>query len=815
METPLLADVIPTPHECRFTAGAFPCRPGIRIHLPLGACESDVRAASLLADALKQATGLRPRVAATTRYVNHHVLYVGRDDGFDVPPDFVPPHHEGYGLRVDRRGILLAGTDAAGLFYAVQTLAQVLRLRRRGGRAVPAMTIRDWPALRHRGVMLDAARQVERADYLETFIRHIAAYKKNMFVLYLEDKFRWRRHPGISHPLGYTHAEFRRMARAAEEHHVEFVPALATLGHCEGILQHDELAHLRTDGAIYQLSLRHPGTRRLLAEQIEEMVPLYRGRYFHVNCDESPLLAGPPGSPKSYLRESVRLFADHLVFLHDLLARHGREMMVWGDMLLSHPEIADRLPRDIIIVDWDYGSMASRRREAPARFRKLGFPVMVAPAACRSAEVFYPPPMQMADNVPNFIRHGWQAGAVGEMTTLWEMQSTNPIVAWPGVVASAQAAWNPEAIATSQIARRVAAHLHGPEAAAHVAKAYRDLGGDGFQRRYGREAATPAIRGRRTYHLDFHEFLATDPMLLLTYRRPAWAARVSASVARGVADVIAARKQARWGQDDLDVLQLAGMQQAFQADRRRAINEAGRFVLDAERLRRKGQLKTAARKLADALAELSAQVDLAEALIPASRDLWRRTRHADDPQLDNVYLRRLTLDRTSLRRHAALLDRARRRLARGQDADLGRIVGGQPVLVIEAHNPSGDLIDILHATVTVSDDARAWRTLSDKGWYAQTRQTYTVPVIVGPRLPKRVRLHVKRTHINPTRFPLADRIRLSTARTLTPAEILDGPPRADLETIDWRLVLTPEPAYRLRRKRKWVLEFELVRPARD
>jgi len=811
MPTLLLADLLPTPRESHVQTGAFTCRPGVRIHHPLGTSDADLRTAGLLADTLKDVTGFRPRVAATTRYVNHHVLYLGRDDRFDVPPDFAPPHHEGYGLRIDRGGILLVGTDAGGLFYAVQTLAQMLRLRRRRGRAIPAMTVRDWPALRHRAVMLDAARQVERADFIETFIRHIAAYKKNMFVLYLEDKFRWRRHPGISHPLGYTHAEFRRMARVAEEHHVAFVPALPTLGHCEGILQHDELARLRTDGAVYQLSLRHPGTRRLLTEQIEEMLPLCRGRHFHVNCDESPLLAGPPGSPKSYLRESVRLFGKHLVFLHDLLARHGRQMMVWGDMLLSHPEIADRLPRDIIIVDWDYGSMARQRRQAPAQFRKLGFPVMVAPAACRSAEVFQPPLMQMADNVPNFIRHGWQAGAVGEMTTLWEMRSTNPIVAWPGVVASAQAAWNPEATSPSQIARRVAAHLHGPEAAGDVVKAYRALGGDGFQRRYGREAATPAIPGRRTYHLDFHEFLATDPLLFLTYRRPEWAVRVSASVARGVADVMAARDQARWGHDDLDVLQLAGMQQAFHADRRRTINEAGRLVLDAERLRRKGHPKAAARKLADALDELSAQADLAEALIPASRDLWRRTRHPRDPQLDNVYLRRLTLDRSCLRRHVARLDRARRRLARGQDVDLGRILGGQPVLLIEAHNPSGDLIDILHATVTVSDDGRSWRILSDKGWYAQTRQTYTVPIIAGPRLPKRVRLSIKRTHINPTRFPPADRIRLRTARTLTPAEILDGPPKADMETIDWRLVLTPEAVYRLRRRKKWVLEFELAK----
>jgi len=738
------------------------------------------------------------------------VLRLAADDAFDIPHDFAPPHHEGYALRVDPSGALLVGADAAGLYYAVQTLVQVLRLRRQAGRTLPGLAVRDWPALRHRAVMVDIARQVERADYLETFVRDMAALKKNMFVLYLEDKFQWRRHPAISHPLGYTHEEFARLARTAEEHHVEFVPALPCLGHCEGILQHDVLAPLRTDGAIYQLSLRHPGTRRLLAEQIAEMLPLYRGRFFHVNCDESPLLAGPPGSPRGYFKESLQLFAEHLVFLHDLLARVGRRIMVWGDMLLHHPEIATRLPRDIVIVDWDYGSMASRRREAPSWFRELGFDVMVAPAACRSAEVYYPPFMQMSDNVPNFIRQGFEAGAIGEMTTMWEMRSTNPIVGWPGVVASAQAAWNPTAVPASALPRRVAAHLYGPDAAGDAVRAWRHLGGDRFYDRYAHEARHPQMPGRRTYHVDFHEFVATDPLLFLTYERPTWGQAVVTEAARGIAATEAAWSKACWNAEGLHAAMLSGVAQAVHGHRRATINRAGLSVVAAERLRRRGKFKEAAAKVSGAAEGMSDLARLVAELAEPVHALWLCTRHADDPAWENLYGRRMRLDVASLKRHARQLKQAHKRLAAGRDVDLSEIIGGQEAVLIEAYNPSTDLIDILQAEISASDDGRRWRDLCNKGWFILKQQTYTVPIIPGPTLPRRLRMRIRRTHINPRRFPLTDRLRVSVVRTLTPGEILDGPPQADLATTDWRLVRVWSRTYRCVKAKGWHLEYDLT-----
>ncbi|MEX0887731.1 MAG: beta-N-acetylhexosaminidase, partial [Phycisphaeraceae bacterium] len=787
---PLTADLLPTPRESHILSDAFTLDARARIHLPLTATDADRRSADALATLLKAHAGHRPRQAPTTRYIHHHVIHVGREPAFDIPRDWVPTPAEGYALRITRDGILLAGRDEAGLHYAVQTLAQVLRLRRRAGARVPGFDIRDWPAMRWRGVMVDVGRQVEKPDHLADMIRQLASFKKNMFVLYFENKYRWKSHPELAHPVGYTADDFKMLAATAAEHHVQFVPAFASLGHCEGLLRHPGLAHLREENAVYQLALRHKGTRRLLRDLYTELLPLYDGQFFHVNCDESPLLAGPPGAGKAWFRESLARFRDHLIFLHDLCARHGKRIMAWGDMLLHHPEILHGLPRDIVVVDWDYGPMLGRpARKATRWFRDQGFDVIVAPAAGRSAEVGVMKHMQIADNVPAFIQLGHDAGAVGEMTTMWEMFTTNPLVLWPGLVASAQCAWAPDTSA-ARLPRRVAAHLYGQSAAAPAVRAWRKLSGDAFDQRYFGGRHKPEIPGYRTYHIDAHELVPTDPMLYLTYKRDPWPKRIVGDASAGLdhlREAIAATRQAAAGgpgarrhashapitAHTLEAFETGGLLELYQGMLRQAVNDAGLHIVDAERDRRRNRIKSAASRVRAAHDALAPLADLTATLLTRVVATWKRTRHAHDPALEDTYLRRLRLSRTTLRRHLARLGRAADHLAAGRDVELAHIVGGQTALFYDAHNPSRHLVDVWQQRIEASDDGRTWRTIMSKGWFMLTRQHYAIAQVLDRgHLPRLIRLTTNRLHIDPERHPPGDRLCIRVARTLTPADIL-------------------------------------------
>jgi hypothetical protein len=811
----LLADLIPTPQHCRFTNTTFRITNATRICVPHNATPADQRSAHRIADDLRTATGRRIPILQTPWYAGDHVLRIAPPAPPAPPGPFEitqpPQRPEAYALSITPAGITLAAHDSPGLFYATRTLAQILRLRKSTGLAIPTVEILDHPALPHRAVMIDIARQVERPDYLQTLLQTLADYKHNMFVLYFEDKFRWKKHKALSHPLAYTPADFRNLAKTAEELHMQFVPALASLGHCEGLLQHPEVAHLREENAIYQLSLRHPGSRKLLKDLYEEILPLYAGKFFHINCDESPLLKGPPGrggAGRKYLKESLRRFADHVTFLHDLLASHGKQTMMWGDMLLHYPDIMKTLPRDIIIVDWDYAPMANRTREAPDLFRREGFRVMVAPAAARSAQICYPTNFLLNDNIPNFIRQGHAAGAIGSMTTLWELFTTNSPVALPGLLAAAEVSWNPTATSPAHIARKIAAHRHGPEAAPHAARAYNLLSSHLFLERQVNEAANPALRPQRTYHLDSHELVPTDPFVYLTYRKSDWAEKIASRAARAVAACIDAEDKARWRHHFLNVATSAAMVILFQAERRLDVNKAAFLMLEAQQALDAQKLATAARKTTEAADRLQSLADFAANLISHTRAVWSLTKHPHDPGLDEAFLRRLQWTAQSLRPRIARLRNAAQKLAAGKPANLSTLLGNDPVLIFRVHNPSPHLVDLFKANITFTHDARTFPPLSHKNWYILPTQTYLTAVLFPTnKLPQQVRLQISRTDINPKQFPLQSRITLHPARTLTPIEILQGPPPADLETIDWRLLHTPNITYTLHQITPWNLLF--------
>src|SRR5687767_915103 len=65
------------------------------------------------------------------------------------------PHRDGYTLTLDRHGISIVAHDAAGAFYARQTLEQI---KRQSPRTAPCMRIDDYPDFPNRGVMLDISR---------------------------------------------------------------------------------------------------------------------------------------------------------------------------------------------------------------------------------------------------------------------------------------------------------------------------------------------------------------------------------------------------------------------------------------------------------------------------------------------------------------------------------------------------------------------------------------------------------------------------------------------------------------------------------
>ncbi len=90
--------------------------------------------------------------------------------------------NEGYILRAEPESITLTAQTEKGLFYAEQTLRQLMQ-----GTVIPCMEIEDKPRFEYRGFMLDSARHMQSIDEIKRLIDAAAMLKFNTFHWHLCD----------------------------------------------------------------------------------------------------------------------------------------------------------------------------------------------------------------------------------------------------------------------------------------------------------------------------------------------------------------------------------------------------------------------------------------------------------------------------------------------------------------------------------------------------------------------------------------------------------------------------------------------------
>jgi hexosaminidase len=135
------------------------------------------------------------------------------DPGLDVDRDG-RRDAEAYVLDVTAGGIAIRGSDAAGVFHAIQTLRQLVPADaataaaqpagRRAEIALPVVHIADQPGFAYRGMHLDVARHFQSKETVEKLIDLMAYYKLNKLHLHLADDEGWRLEiPGIPELTGF------------------------------------------------------------------------------------------------------------------------------------------------------------------------------------------------------------------------------------------------------------------------------------------------------------------------------------------------------------------------------------------------------------------------------------------------------------------------------------------------------------------------------------------------------------------------------------------------------------------------------------
>src|SRR5829696_2226696 len=337
---------------------------------------------------------------------------------------------QGYRLRIADDGIDLVAGDAAGAFYGVMTLVQMLR---QCEGELPAGEIEDSPDFPSRGVMLDISRsKVPTLETLYDLVDLFSGWKINHLELYTEHTFAYENHREVwAQASPMTGEDILRLDAYCRERFIELVPNQNSFGHMHHWLElprYNQLAEcpdgfeLTWQGQTREMppfSL-NPTDRRsieFMGDLFSELLPHFSSEKFNVGCDETWDVGRGRSARAVEEKGAGRVYLDYLLGIYDLVKRHRRTMHFWGDIILQHPELVPELPRDAVVLEWGYEA-DHPFEEHGAEFARSGMPFFVCPGTS-SWHTIAGRTSNCLGNVRNATENGLRHGASGVLNTDW------------------------------------------------------------------------------------------------------------------------------------------------------------------------------------------------------------------------------------------------------------------------------------------------------------------------------------------------------------------------------------------------------------
>lgn len=331
-------------------------------------------------------------------------------------------NNEAYRLIVTPDGINCYAKADAGAYYALQTLRDLVRIY---GRTLPACVIEDRPDFCRRGIYHDCSRgKVPKLDTLKQLVEWLAHWKINELQLYVENVFAFKQHQSIGKGFSpFTAEEILSLQKCCQAHHVRLVGSLASFGHFEKILSLPrygdlgEMPSFRGFPGGTTLCPTDPRSMKLISELYSEFVPLFEAEDFNVCCDETWELGKGRSKERANQIGVGGVYLEFLLKIHRLCEKYGKRMNAWADMVLKYPELLRKLPRDMVLLNWEYESNG----ENIGKTRKIaesGMRFMVCPGT--SGWLTHGSRMSNSmENVRNFAIAGRRYNAEGLLNTDW------------------------------------------------------------------------------------------------------------------------------------------------------------------------------------------------------------------------------------------------------------------------------------------------------------------------------------------------------------------------------------------------------------
>lgn len=287
---------------------------------------------------------------------------------------------EAYELVVSPKKIQISASDAAGYFYGVQTLKQLITTETSENSTnttylVPAISIQDSPRFKWRAFLLDDARYFHGEEFVKQMLDQMALLKMNTLHWHLTDDAGWRieikkyplltevgayrkdseigtwksgKNSGEPHGGFYTQEQIKDIVAYAADRNINVVPEFEMPGHASSAIA--AYTWLGTAGEAMEVPIKFgrmydnydvtkPEVITFIHDVLDEIFALFPSEVIHIGGDEVgyEVWENTPSVQKYMKENNIATPADLQIDFTNKISKyiedHGRRMMGWNEIL--------------------------------------------------------------------------------------------------------------------------------------------------------------------------------------------------------------------------------------------------------------------------------------------------------------------------------------------------------------------------------------------------------------------------------------------------------------------------------------------------
>ncbi len=289
---------------------------------------------------------------------------------------------EAYVLKVSKNGITIKASTDQGAFYAVQTLRQLMPVGLENDTFskneinIQAVTVRDQPQFKYRGMHLDVARHMFSVDFIKKYIDALSMLKMNTFHWHLTDDQGWRieikkysklqevsayrnetlvghysdqphQFDGKRYGGYYTQEEVKGVVQYAKSRFVTVIPEIEMPGHAQAAIAAypelgctDESVEVAKKWGVFEeIYCPNQKTFAFLEDVLDEVLELFPSKYIHIGGDEAPKTRWKNCAhcqdliKKEGLKDEHHLQSYFITKMEAYLNSKGRQIIGWDEIL--------------------------------------------------------------------------------------------------------------------------------------------------------------------------------------------------------------------------------------------------------------------------------------------------------------------------------------------------------------------------------------------------------------------------------------------------------------------------------------------------